>query len=197
MAVMLGAWCRMPVRMSSRCGGLPLDDDSGDCDDDDNDEDNEDDVDGWGRRLRYSKYFDDFFTCVRAVRPFDADDKGYREQRALELFNAGSQMRRNLLDLRGTFKSSCPHVLTNIVTRQMVEDGDPNRRTCEQSEAIGVNLKFDLHRRCSRKRKLGASARTHCLWGCGEAMDSEANSKPSHASVSLVMCTRVLASRPH
>eukprot|EP00965_Chrysotila_dentata_P067134 2222217-Pleurochrysis_carterae.AAC.1 len=52
----------------------------------------------------------------------------------------------------------------------MVEDGDPNRRTCEQSEAIGVNLKFDLHRRCCRKRKLGASASTHCLRDSGGAV---------------------------
>ena len=50
----------------------------------------------------------------------------------------------------GTFISAIPHVMAYIVPRQMVTDGDPNRRCCEQSEAIGVDLKFDLHKRCAR-----------------------------------------------
>ena len=58
---------------------------------------------------------------------------------------------QNLKELRGGSYQSCiPHVMTNIVTRQMVMDGDPNRRSCEQSEALGVDLKFDLHKRCAR-----------------------------------------------
>ena len=58
---------------------------------------------------------------------------------------------QNLKELRGGSYQTCiPHVMTNIVTRQMVMDGDPNRRSCEQSEAIGVDLKFDLHKRCAR-----------------------------------------------
>ena len=50
----------------------------------------------------------------------------------------------------GSYLSSVPHIMANIVPRQIVEDGDPNRRCCEQSESIGVDLKFDLHKRCAR-----------------------------------------------
>ena len=39
----------------------------------------------------------------------------------------------------------------------MVEKGDPNRRACDQSEAIGVDIKFDLHNRCNRRRKSSSS----------------------------------------
>ena len=57
----------------------------------------------------------------------------------------------DMKDLRGgSFLSAVPHIMAHIVPRQMVEDGDPNRRSCEQSEAIGVDLKFDLHKRCAR-----------------------------------------------
>ena len=55
-----------------------------------------------------------------------------------------------MVDLRGVFESSVPHIMIAIVPQQMVLDGDPNRRSCEQSEAIGVDLKCDLHKRCAR-----------------------------------------------
>eukprot|EP00965_Chrysotila_dentata_P037149 1236325-Pleurochrysis_carterae.AAC.1 len=73
---------------------------------------------------------------------------------SLHCITAGSRVGKNLVDLRGTLDSSCPHVLTNVVPRQMIADGDPNRRSCEQTEAIGVNLTFDLHQRCARRKKL-------------------------------------------
>eukprot|EP00965_Chrysotila_dentata_P111605 3689966-Pleurochrysis_carterae.AAC.1 len=50
--------------------------------------------------------------------------------------DVASKVGLNFVDLRGTFDSACPHVLANVVTRQMVLDVDPNRRSCEQSEAI-------------------------------------------------------------
>ena len=49
-------------------------------------------------------------------------------------------------------------MLTHVVTRQMVQDGDPNRRSCEQSEAIGVNIKFDLHNRWASPRCIATHA---------------------------------------
>ena len=65
-----------------------------------------------------------------------------------------------MVELRTQFVSAVPHVLTNIVTRQMVADGDPNRRATDQSEAFGVPLKFDLHNRCNRQRII-KDARVH------------------------------------
>ena len=104
------------------------------------------------RKMQYAGYFEDFLMVVHAVRPFERDDKEYREERATELFNAGSKVGRNMVAVRSDFQSSVPHVLTHIVTRQMVMYGDPQRRACDQSEAIGVNIKFDLHNRCNRQR---------------------------------------------
>eukprot|EP00965_Chrysotila_dentata_P256190 6212466-Pleurochrysis_carterae.AAC.2 len=66
-------------------------DDDDDDDDDGDDDDNDGDEDWWSKRLRYAKYFDDFFSCVHAVRKFERDDAAYREERALELFNSGQK----------------------------------------------------------------------------------------------------------
>eukprot|EP00965_Chrysotila_dentata_P200264 6179879-Pleurochrysis_carterae.AAC.2 len=86
----------------------------------------------------------------------------------------------------------------------MVEDGDPNRRTWEQSLAIGVNLKFDLHRRCSSKRKLGRATSTHTLRNQAGAVVKQWTQKLTISRVMQVFrsaCVReslprVLASRP-
>ena len=64
----------------------------------------------------------------------------HRELRAVEAFNAGTQAGKDMKVLRPTLLSACPHVLANIVPRQMVEMGDPLRRGCDQSEAIGANM---------------------------------------------------------
>ena len=57
-------------------------------------------------------------------------------------------MHGNLIKLKPTMQSACPHVLTHIVTRNMVDKGDPLPRGCDQSESYGANFKFDIHNRC-------------------------------------------------
>jgi hypothetical protein len=130
-----------------------------DSDDDDSEDEDEDGAtaekeaeEAEARKLQYAGFLDDFSALVYAVRPFERDDKAFREERALELFNAGSKCGRNMVSVRENFDSAVPHVLTSVVTRQMVLDGDPNRRATDQSEAIGVTIKFDLHNRCNRQR---------------------------------------------
>ena len=105
---------------------------------------------GEARKAKYAGFFDDFSAVVVAVRLFESDTPEYRQARAVELFNAASKVGRNMVEVRESFDSAVPHVLTSVVTRQMVLDGDPNRRGCDQSEAIGVSIKFDLHNRCNR-----------------------------------------------
>ena len=61
--------------------------------------------------------------------------------RGVETFNAATQAGKDMKVLRPTPQSACRHVLVNIATRQMVEMGDPLRRGCDQSEAIGANMK--------------------------------------------------------
>ena len=56
-------------------------------------------------------------------------------------------MHKNLKSLKPTMESACPHVLTHVVTRKMVEKGDPIARGCDQSESYGANLHFDIHNR--------------------------------------------------
>ena len=85
---------------------------------------------------------------VFAARPFKEDTNDYRKAQATEMFNRGAKTGSNMKIVRSDFDTAVPHVLTSIVTRQMVEKGDPNRRSVEHSEAIGVDIKFDLHNRC-------------------------------------------------
>ena len=70
------------------------------------------------------------------------------------------QVGKDLKVLRPTLQSACPHVLANIVPRQMVEMGDPLRRGCDQSESIGANMKSTIHRRVARN-KIDGKERQH------------------------------------
>ena len=140
------------------------DDDAAAADDDEDDVDNAEaelDADALeARKLRYAGYFDDFCKTVHAVRPFELDTTEYRKLRGTELFNSGAKVGNNMVEVRTDFNTAVPHVLTHIVSRQMVEKGDPNRRSCEQSEGIGVDIKFDLHNRCNRRRVEKESSRS-------------------------------------
>lgn len=99
------------------------------------------------KMLKYAGYLDDFSKAVYAVRPFECDTTEYKKARGTEIFNKGCKVGNNMKEVRTDFDSAVPHVLTAIVSRQMVDKGDPNRRSCEQSEGIGVDIKFDLHNR--------------------------------------------------
>ena len=84
----------------------------------------------------------------------------YRQQRAVEVFNSCTQLGRDLKVLRPTMKSACPHILANIIPRQFVEMGDALRRGCDQSEAVGANMKSTIHRRVARN-KIDGKVRTY------------------------------------
>ena len=101
---------------------------------------------------RDARFWDHFYDTRRAFRQFESDDDDYRKARGVELFNAGQLMNKDVKVLRPTLQSACPHVLWAIVTRQIVEMGDPLRRGCDQSEAIGANMKGTIHRRVARNK---------------------------------------------
>ena len=109
---------------------------------------------------RDARFWDNFYSLTRSFRVFESDTDPYRKQRAVEVFNAASQSGRDVKVLRPTLKSSVPHVIANIIPRQIVEMGDPLRRGCDQSEAIGANMKSTIHRRVARN-KIDGKARTH------------------------------------
>lgn len=110
--------------------------------------------------LRDARAWDHFMSLAYAMRPFTADDRDYREARAVEAFNAASGVMGSYKQLYPTSQSACPHVALVVVTRQMVLDGDPGRRGTDHSESFGACIKDGIHRRTLR-RKLGQSATQH------------------------------------
>eukprot|EP00965_Chrysotila_dentata_P012900 425961-Pleurochrysis_carterae.AAC.1 len=73
------------MRRGGGAGGK--DDDEGDDDDDDDDNDDGSDEDAFAQKLRLAKYLDYLFARVYAVRLFERDNRKYREERAVALFN--------------------------------------------------------------------------------------------------------------
>ena len=117
-------------------------------------------TEGESRHERDARFWDNFYSLTRSFRAFTSDTDDYRKQRAVEVFNAASQCGRDVKVLRPTLQSAVPHVIANICPRQIVEMGDPLRRGCDQSEAIGANMKSTIHRRVARN-KIDGKARTH------------------------------------
>ena len=104
---------------------------------------------------RDARFWDNFYTLTRSFRVFESDTDSYRQQRAVEVFNGASQVGRDVKILRPTLQSACPHIVANIIPRQIVEMGDPLKRGCDQSEGFGANLKSTIHRRVSRNKITG------------------------------------------
>ena len=119
---------------------------------------------------------------VHLIRPFERDDREYRERRATDLYNSAAKVGRNLEQLLGDYDSAVPSILTDIVTRQMVQDGcayrpspalarplssPPGpltaavvgcRRGCDGHEAFGAKYHFTMHNRvCIRKLTSGTT----------------------------------------
>ena len=109
---------------------------------------------------RDARFWDNFYTLTRSFRKFESDTDDYREFRAVELFNSASQVGRDVKVLRPTLQSACPHILANVIPRQIKDMGDPLRRGCDQSESVGANMKSTIHRRVARN-KITGEARTH------------------------------------
>ena len=118
---------------------------------------------------RDARFWDNFYSVKQSLRKFESDADDHRKLRAVEAFNAGTQVGKDIKVLRPTLQSACPHVLTNIVPRQMVEMGDPLRRGCDQSESIGANMKSTIHRRVARNN-IDGKARKHTRHGSDGAV---------------------------
>ena len=62
------------------------------------------------------------------------------------------QCSRDLLALKPTMRSWVPHVACSIVTRQIVDMGDPTRRSADSCESFGAVLKKVIkHLTCRRR----------------------------------------------
>ena len=115
------------------------------------------------RELRAAGAWDSFFGLCFSMRPFERDDREYREARAVETFNAAGKTMAAYKELNPSAQSACPHVALVVVTRQMVADGDPGRRGTDHSESFGAQIKDGIHWRCLR-RKLAKTATQHKRW---------------------------------
>ena len=104
---------------------------------------------------RDARFWDNYLAMRCSLRVFESDTDAYRQQRAVEVFNTSNQVMKDVKVLRPTLQSAIPHILRNIVPQQIVEMGDPLGRGCDQSEAIGANLKSTLHRRVRRVKLKG------------------------------------------
>lgn len=113
----------------------------------------DDDGDSESRMLKDAKTWDHFNTLCYAMRPFERDDLGYRQERAVEAFNAAALVMAEYKRLNPQAMSACPHVALVVVPRQMVAHGDPGRRGTDHSESYGAAIKDNIHRRCLRRVK--------------------------------------------
>ena len=81
-----------------------------------------------------------------------SDTDTYRQQRAVESFNLGAACANDLIELKPTLQSWVPHILVFIDSRQMVELGDPKRRSCDACESFGAMVKKIIkHLTCRRR----------------------------------------------
>ena len=108
--------------------------------------------------LSNADVWDGFLAYVRAIQTRwaeGADDTDlYREMRACEAFNLGIPIVNNLLKLSPTMKTWVPHILLFIVPRQMVELGDPSRRSCDACESFGAMIKKIIKHLTCRRAKM-------------------------------------------
>ena len=104
-------------------------------------------------------YWDHFLDWVRDIETTWTDDSDdYRKQRALQYCNGARSVSRDLLKLKPTMQSWVPHIACNIVPRQIVELGDPSRRSADACESYGACCKKvikDLTCRRSLSQKYG------------------------------------------
>ena len=97
-------------------------------------------------------YWDNFLRWVREIEfPWTEDTDAYRTQRALMYCNGARRVARDLYTLKPTMKSWVPHIACNIVPRQIVEMGDPSRRSADACESYGACCKKVIkHLTCRR-----------------------------------------------
>eukprot|EP00966_Prymnesium_polylepis_P276455 6387160-Prymnesium_polylepis.1 len=109
--------------------------------------------------------WDNFLALVRSAhKPWpqgEADTKAYREGRAVEAFSLTVPCCNDLLELKPTLKSWAPHIAQFIVPRQMVELGNPARRSCDACESFGAMFKKPIKHSTCRRRLKGKEKTTH------------------------------------
>ena len=109
--------------------------------------------------------WDRFLALVRASQKQwpqgEADTDEYRKGRAVEAFNLGSAVANDVIQLKPTAMTWVPHILVFIVPRQMVELGDPARRSCDACESFGAMTKKLIKHATCRRRIKGTEQTTH------------------------------------
>ena len=109
--------------------------------------------------------WDRFLALVPAIhKPWpqgEADSTTYREGRAVEAFNLAATVANDLKELKPTLQTWVPHIAVFIVPRQMVELGDPSRRSCDACESFGAMFKKLIKHSTVRRRVMGDKVTTH------------------------------------
>jgi hypothetical protein len=109
--------------------------------------------------------WDRFLALVQAIhKPWpqgEADSTTYREGRAVEAFNLAATVANDLKELKPTLQTWVPHIAVFIVPRQMVELGDPSRRSCDACESFGAMFKKLIKHSTVRRRVMGDKVTTH------------------------------------
>jgi hypothetical protein len=117
--------------------------------------------------MQHATYWDHFLALVVSIEaPWalgSADTDEYRKGRAVSCFNLAHKVGNSLKECNPDIESWVGHILCFIVPRQMVDLGDPTRRSCDACESIGSTIKkFIKHLTC--RRRLGG---THSHSGRG------------------------------
>ena len=115
--------------------------------------------------MRNAARWDNFLAVVRSIAvPWpqgEQDSREYREGRAVEAFNLMAKVANDLVELKPTLQSWVPHIAVFIVPRQMVELGDPSRRSCDACESFGAMFKKLIKHSTCRRRIKGGEKTTH------------------------------------
>eukprot|EP00966_Prymnesium_polylepis_P326173 7382094-Prymnesium_polylepis.1 len=109
--------------------------------------------------------WDRFLSLVRSIhQPWpqgEEDTTAYREKRATEAFNLSAKVANDLLELKPTLMSWVPHIAVFVVPRQMVQLGDPARRSADACESFGAMFKKLIKHSTCRRRVMGDKTTTH------------------------------------
>ena len=101
--------------------------------------------------MKCAKAWDTFFILADyEARIFNEDTDEYREARMVSYFNAEVAVKRALNELGVSQKSFGSHIGMCILTRQILEDGDPGKFSCEPNESFGAQVKQIIHNLCCR-----------------------------------------------
>ena len=117
--------------------------------------------------------WDNFLDYCRAVSAEwpqgEPDTDNYRKGRALEAFNLGNKVAIDIHELKPTMLTWVPHIMCFIVPRQMVELGDPTRRSCDVCESFGAMFKKLIKHSTCRRPTTGTGFTRHGAKVAGKA----------------------------